>query len=142
MLSIVSDVLDLSKIESGTVQLIARPFALREAIESAMDVLASKCLSKGVELQAHIDLNVPYEITADSKRLTQVIFNLLSNSIKFTMQGEITLGVSVERDEPSEQQDDDHNYLLHFSCTDSGLGIPKELQSQLFKPFSQVCCPH
>ena len=161
MLTIINDILDLSKIEAGRVELQQHTFTIRQCVESAVDVIASKAHAKGLELVTDVKLDVPHTICADNKRLTQILFNLLSNAVKFTQQGDVVVTVKV--DKRGSQTPNSHarrlslsqltssvppasaslpagseHYLLHFSVEDSGIGIPTEAQSRLFKPFSQV----
>ena len=165
MLTIINDILDLSKIEAGRVELQQTSFSIRQCVESAVDVIASKAHAKGLELVTDVKLDVPHSICADYKRLTQILFNLLSNAVKFTQQGDVVVTVEVDKrgsqtpnmterrlsisltdrqlvaSVPSASASlplGSEYYLLHFSVQDSGIGIPTETQSRLFKPFSQV----
>ena len=94
LLTIINDVLDFSKIEAGRVELEAAPFALRETVEAALDILAPSAVDKGIELLYSIDDDVPNTLVGDAGRLRQVVLNLLSNAVKFTEQGEVVLSVS------------------------------------------------
>jgi len=162
MLTIINDILDLSKIEAGKVGLEPSSFSVRQCVESAVDVIASKAQAKGLEVIISVEPDVPYIITQDYKRLTQILFNLLSNAVKFTEDGHVLVSVSVEqREEPllrpdesdaaihdgsqsngstpqQQQQQADSQYVLHFSVQDSGMGISPQAQLLLFQHFSQV----
>ena len=140
MLTIINDILDLSKIETGNIEISTAPFALRECVDSAIDVVAAKAYSKGLEVQNLVDVDVPYLVQSDSKRLTQVLFNLLSNATKFTSRGDLTVQVQVQESKEltAELPSFDRSYVLHFSVRDTGIGIPANVQDRLFKPFSQV----
>lgn len=142
MLTIINDILDLSKIEAGRVQMINTTFEVRECMESSLDVVAQKAHSRGLEIQYFADLDVPFVINSDFKRLSQCLFNLLTNSIKFTLRGEISLTVHKESGLPLSDRlqstsSGELPFVLRFCVTDSGVGIPEELQPLLFQPFSR-----
>ena len=134
MLTIINDILDVSKIEAGHLELCTSEFPIRDCVESAIDVVAAKAYNKGLEVQYKADLDVPYTIHSDYKRLTQILFNLLSNAIKFTSQGDVTVEVRIVA-ETSVVND---SHMLEFSVRDTGIGVSAEAQNRLFKPFSQV----
>ncbi len=134
LLTIINDILDFSKIEAGRMELENQPFNVRECVESAIDLLATRAANKGLELAYMVDQAVPMSIVGDVTRLRQVLVNLLSNGIKFTDQGEVMVSVTVE-EEPGEQ---DQVCELHFSVRDTGIGIPAERMDRLFRSFSQV----
>ena len=134
MLTIINDILDLSKIEAGHLELCTSEFPVRDCVESAIDVVAAKADSKGLEVQYQANLDVPYTIQSDYKRLTQILFNLLSNAIKFTSQGDVTVEVRIVAETPVVND----SYMLEFSVRDTGMGISAEAQNRLFQPFSQV----
>ncbi|MCP4542639.1 MAG: response regulator, partial [Chloroflexi bacterium] len=126
LLTIINDILDFSKIEAGRMELESRPFDLRECIESALDLLASKAAEKELELVYLMDTEVPAAIIGDVTRLRQVLINLLGNAVKFTEEGEVLVSVGV------------NDGRLHFSVIDTGIGIPPDRMDRLFKSFSQV----
>jgi signal transduction histidine kinase len=129
LLYIINDILDLSKIESGNLELESIPFALSDVVDQAMDLLAPIAFSKGLEISAWIDPRIPPAVVGDITRVRQVLLNLLNNSIKFTSRGEIHLQV-----EPSGDVDN----IIHFCVEDTGVGIPPEKLDRLFRSFSQV----
>lgn len=131
LLVIINDILDFSKIESEKLVLEMQPFDLRECIEDSMDLISTKVAEQDIELFYNIDDNTPYAIRGDVTRLRQVLTNLLSNAVKFTNKGEVEISVTSE-------QLDFKEYLLKFNVKDTGMGIPKDKQDKLFKPFSQV----
>ena len=131
LLVVINDILDFSKIEAGKVDLELDDFDLRESVEATLKVLALKADAKGLELLCEIAPEVPYFVRGDSNRLRQVIVNLVSNAIKFTDKGEVALNVHID----SEDADD---RILHFTVSDSGIGIPAEKQKVIFQPFSQA----
>ncbi|MCB9077722.1 MAG: response regulator [Anaerolineaceae bacterium] len=151
LLTIINDILDFSKIEAGKIELENRPFDLRECLEGALDLLATKAMEKGLDLAYHIDINTPEIIAGDVTRLRQILINLLSNAVKFTPSGEIVISVEarpVEPDlmleksppalPPSEPDAPPPVFELHFAVRDTGIGIPESRMHRLFQAFSQV----
>ena len=126
---IINDILDLSKIESGKLELESMPFVLRDVVDQVMDLLAPIAFGKRLEISAWIDPRIATIVVGDITRIRQVLLNLLNNAIKFTSSGEIYLWV-----EPSMDVDN----LVHFCVEDTGLGIPAEKLDRLFRSFSQV----
>ncbi|TGK02930.1 response regulator [Leptospira langatensis] len=131
LLSIINDILDYSKIESGTLSLEIREFSILEIIEEVLDLFRSRAAQKQIDLVHYLDPNVPEQIAGDSLRLKQILINLIGNSVKFTDQGEIFLSAEVAKQEGS-------LYTILFSVRDTGIGIPKEKQAELFQPFYQA----
>ena len=134
LLTIINDILDFSKIEAGRMEMEQQPFDLRECLESALDLVTPKATDKRIDLAYIIEQNVPHFIISDSTRLRQILLNLLSNSIKFTDEGEVVLSVTAEQ----LHQTDHEAYQLHFSIRDTGIGIPADRMDRLFRSFSQV----
>ncbi len=133
LLTIINDILDFSKIEAGRMELEDQPFDLRECVEGALDLLASKAAEKGLNLACLVDDQPPAAIIGDMTRLRQVLVNLLSNAVKFTEQGEVVVSVTSHP-----LRDDESRYELHFAVKDTGIGIPPERMDRLFQSFSQV----
>lgn len=131
LLGLINDILDLSKIEAGQLEIESAEFNLRELVETTSVSLATKAHKKGIELLCHIKPDVPGYITGDSIRLRQILTNLVGNSIKFTEKGEIVVNVDVEERKDGE-------VVLHFSVSDTGIGIPKKKQKEIFESFRQV----
>jgi signal transduction histidine kinase/CheY-like chemotaxis protein len=129
LLAIINDVLDFSKIESGSMELDEQDFDLRDCVEGVLDLFAEKAAQ--IDLVYQVDHNVPPQIVADPLRLRQILINLVSNAIKFTNKGEVFVGVKVDEQEADELQ-------LLFSIRDTGIGIPADKLNKLFKAFSQV----
>ncbi|HSD57931.1 MAG TPA: ATP-binding protein, partial [Methanotrichaceae archaeon] len=130
LLTIINDILDFSKMESDKVVLEEYQFNLRQCVEEALDLVALRAFEKGLNLAYTIDKNVPDTIIGDPTRLRQILGNLLSNGVKFTDEGEVTLSVSA--------QELDGTNEIHFAVQDTGIGIPQDLMDQLFKPFRQM----
>ena len=137
LLTIINDVLDFSKIEAGRVELEARPFILREAVEAALDILAPAAAEKGLELVYTIDDDLPVTLVGDQGRLRQMILNLLSNAVKFTAAGEVAVtvaGTQVER----RGRRGLGRWEIRIDVRDTGVGIPADAMGKLFQSFSQV----
>lgn len=132
LLSIINDILDLSKIESGKIILELRPFDIHNLLREIVDLYTVRAEQKGLRMVYAIDQQVPRMIVGDSLRLQQVISNLLGNAIKFTPEGgTITLSAM-------HLQSYGERVYLQFCVEDTGVGIPKEAQEKIFKPFSQA----
>jgi PAS domain S-box-containing protein len=134
LLSIINEILDFSKIESGRMELENQPFELTQCVEEVVDIFAAQAAAKNIELAYCIDAAVPPCILGDITRLRQVLVNLTNNAIKFTPKGFIALEVRLA----TPGQPGDGPFLLDFSVSDTGIGIPADRQHLLFKPFSQV----
>jgi signal transduction histidine kinase/ActR/RegA family two-component response regulator len=132
LLVIVNDILDLAKIEAGKLELDPVELDLHEAVGNTMKTLAVAAERKGIRLTSHITADVPALAVFDPTRLRQVLVNLLHNAIKFTAAGTVALRVEVDPvGEPN-------GVLLHFTVTDTGLGIPEDKQAAIFEAFTQA----
>jgi len=131
LLTIINDILDFSKIEAGRMELEEQPFDLRECIESALDLVATRSSEKGLELAYFVNPESPAVIAGDVTRVRQILINLLNNAVKFTEQGEIVLSVESRKHEQNQHE-------MHFAVRDTGIGIPPERMDRLFQSFSQV----
>jgi signal transduction histidine kinase/CheY-like chemotaxis protein len=131
LLSVINDILDFSKIEAGKAELDIRPFNLRDALEGVMRTLALRADEKGLELLCELAPETPEIVRGDSSRIGQVILNLVGNAIKFTHEGEVGLKVEVE----SRQEND---RILHFTVSDTGIGIPPQKHGLIFDAFAQA----
>ena len=131
LLTLINDILDLSKVESGRVELESTTMDLREVIDRAMDVVEQRAKNKGLTLGKTIGPEVPVYLTGDPNRLRQVMINLLGNSIKFTEHG--ALHVTVAQD-----PDDACPGSLRFAVSDTGIGIPEDKVSAVFESFTQA----
>ncbi len=134
LLTIINDILDLSKIESGRMELEQQPFEIQECVESALDLVAPTAFAKGLDLAYLIASDVPPMLISDVTRLRQILVNLLGNAVKFTDHGEVILQVSRY---PDFDLDTDHVRLL-IEVRDTGIGIPPNKRDRLFRAFSQV----
>jgi PAS domain S-box-containing protein len=131
LLTIINEVLDFSKIESGRMELEMQPFDLQESIEGALDLLAPQAANKYLEVGYWMDDSVPTMVVGDATRLRQILVNLLANAVKFTERGEVWVNVS-------RSQRTDGTPLLHFAVSDTGIGIRQSQIPQLFTAFSQL----
>jgi signal transduction histidine kinase/ligand-binding sensor domain-containing protein/DNA-binding response OmpR family regulator len=136
LLTVINDILDFSKIESGNMELEHKSFDLHECIEEVLGIFSRKAADLGLDLVYQIDPEVPAMIVGDNLRLRQVLINLVGNAIKFTNHGEIM--VSVEYAGKINQ----NQIELKFQVQDTGIGIPGDKLSLLFKAFSQVDSSH
>lgn len=128
LLTILNDILDLSKLESGKMELESIPFSIGEVLEDVEDVIRVGTNSKGLELKTYLDGSVPPCVIGDPTRLRQVLLNLAGNALKFTQQGSITLAARLGDNEDE----------WHFSVRDTGIGIAKDRQQKVFERFSQA----
>ena len=131
LLAIINDILDLSKIESGKLELEHAPFDLRAVVEAAVELMAPAAHAKGLELTYWLEPEVPERLVGDEARVRQVLLNLVGNAVKFTAEGEIAVRVSAGR-EPNGA------VRLHVSVTDTGIGIPEDGMQHLFQSFTQA----
>jgi signal transduction histidine kinase/CheY-like chemotaxis protein len=131
LLTIINDVLDFSKIEAGKFELDPIDFDLRESVEQSARTVRFLALEKSLELICHFSADVPQIVTGDPTRLRQIVTNLLSNAVKFTAAGEVKVDVHVE-------SETDDRVMLHFTISDTGIGIPEEKQSAIFSAFVQA----
>ena len=140
LLSLINDILDFSKIEAGKLEIEYQEFDLPELTESILGILASRAMENGIELCGLFLTDVPQRVIGDPSRIRQVLVNLVSNAVKFTVQGGVRLIVSVEG------RKEGRNHLgrqtvfsiVRFEVKDSGIGISKEHLNRLFHSFSQV----
>lgn len=130
LLSLVDDVLDLSKIEAGTIHLAEDPLDIYHLLEEVISVMKVKADKKALKIELLQDENIPRHLIGDAFRLKQVLFNLMSNAIKFTDAGEVSLQVKL-------LLESDDLVKLFFSVKDTGIGIPISEQQRVFQSFSQ-----
>ena len=135
MLAILNDILDLSKIEAGRVELHAVHFSLRECVGHAVRTFQPLAQQKNLLLRAEIAGDVPDGVAGDPNRVRQVLLNLIGNALKFTERGEVAIRVSLAHREPSAAH-------IVFAVSDTGPGIPPEKQQLIFEPFRQANILH
>jgi signal transduction histidine kinase/ligand-binding sensor domain-containing protein/DNA-binding NarL/FixJ family response regulator len=132
LLSVIKDILDFSKVEAGRLDLDPVEFNLRENLDEMVRSTVFRAEQKGLRLICDVGTDVPENVTADPLRLGQIILNLLGNAIKFTERGEIVLRVVQQAAFEAEY------CFLHFTISDTGIGIPREKLKSIFEAFSQV----
>jgi two-component system sensor histidine kinase/response regulator len=131
LLNLINDILDLSKVEAGRLELESVGFDLNEIIDKTIDILAMRANEKGLELACHVNRNVPCHLVGDPTRLAQILINLIGNAIKFTDKGSIVVRVT---------NDPDQNVAgaVRFSVSDTGIGIPSDQLVSIFDTFTQA----
>ncbi len=131
LLSLLNDILDLSKVEAGKLELETIPVALPQLISDAVKLLSVSASGKKVELVCHLAPNLPTTIHADPCRLRQIIVNLVGNAIKFTDTGEVVVACELD-------VEGNHQHHLHLTVTDTGPGIPADKHAAIFQSFQQT----
>jgi PAS domain S-box-containing protein len=142
LLGLISDILDLSKIESGTMELNPQEFILPEFLEGIADIFEIRANEKGLSFHFEVLTPLPYYVYSDEKKLRQILFNLLSNSLKFTEKGGLALkageiqdsGITLDPGNPEQ-------VTIQFQVEDTGIGIELKRQDEVFQPFTQVSGP-
>lgn len=131
LVSIINDILDFTKMESGKMELEEHPFELKSCVQEVFGLFSAEANKKNLELMYFIDSHIPPMVYGDMGRLRQVLMNLVSNAVKFTNQGGVYLVISqVERE--------NETLTLEFNVKDTGIGISEDKLDRLFKPFSQL----
>ncbi|BBD08064.1 response regulator [Desulfovibrio ferrophilus] len=131
LLTVINDILDLSRLEAGRLELSDTPFSLIDSLETVINTFKIQADSQGIDLRYELDPGLPKRISGDETRLRQVLFNLVGNAIKFTPSGEIILKAFLY-EEQSEV------LTLGFTVSDTGIGIPKDRLEDIFREFVQV----
>jgi len=131
LLAIINDILDFSKIESGKLDLEVFDFDLHSMVDDIMELFSFRAQAKDLRLSRFVNPRVPSLLRGDPGRIRQILVNLLGNAVKFTSAGEVVLRVKVK--EKSAKK-----VTLHFSISDTGIGIPEQKRSCLFQSFSQI----
>ena len=131
LLGLLSDVLDLSKIEAGRLAIEPEEFSLREVLEGVLGLVAVRAHEKGLEIYLHLDPGVPRFLRGDALRVRQIALNLLGNAVKFTSEGEVSVGVSLLRETAETVE-------VEIAVRDTGPGIPKDQIEVIFGAFRQA----
>ena len=131
LLSIINDILDISKIEAGKLSLEETTFSIEQGLAKAVQLISDKAASKQLRLSQKIDPALPLALRGDPLRIQQVLVNFLSNAVKFTEQGEIELSVAL-------QEDEGETLLVRYAVRDTGIGLSDEMKTRLFKAFEQA----
>lgn len=131
LLGIINDILDFSKIEAGKLIIENTEFDLEQVLETVSNLISQRALEKGLEFSIHICKDVPFNLTGDPLRISQILTNYCSNALKFTETGDIIITVDIE-----EKYED--TIKIRFSVKDSGIGLTQEQQSKMFESFTQA----
>jgi PAS domain S-box-containing protein len=131
LLTLINDLLDLSKIEAGKLELEEIPFSLGDTIGDTIRTMGVRAAEKGLELSSIIDPGVPDAVVGDPGRIRQILFNLIGNAVKFTHVGRVQVAVRADEVAPE-------GALLHFTVSDTGIGIPEDVRETIFESFAQA----
>jgi two-component system CheB/CheR fusion protein len=131
LLDIINDILDISKIEAGKIELVNEPFRIDHLIQDLHALLELRAREKNLKLSVNVREKVPQVINSDAKRLKQILLNLLGNAIKFTSQGEVSLEIAYVRDK-------ENRHRIRFDVADTGIGLAEDQINKLFRPFVQA----
>jgi signal transduction histidine kinase/CheY-like chemotaxis protein len=132
LLRIINDILDFSKIESGKILLTDSDFSVRDIVDQVISTLNPKAAEKSILLDFVIDRNIPKILFGDFTRISQILYNLTGNAIKFTSSGSVVIKVNFD------SITEENKARIYFSVTDTGLGLSKDQQEKLFQPFTQL----
>ena len=130
LLSIINDILDISKIESGKMEIIPVEYDFSSMVHDTVNMISIKAKAKSLEVYTEVDVNLPSRLIGDDIRIRQILTNLLNNAVKYTEKGSITLAVSGEMN--------GEEILLHFEVRDTGIGIKKEDIPKLYEHFTRI----
>lgn len=131
LLTIIDDILDLSRIEAGQLILEDNKFILTDEVDAVLDLLKMKARGKGIKLYTSYESGIPNAYIGDQSRLKQILINLTNNAIKYTKEGSVTIKINIEKI-------DKDRATLKFNIIDTGIGISKQGQEKLFLAFSQI----
>jgi signal transduction histidine kinase/CheY-like chemotaxis protein len=130
LLKIMNDILDITQVEAGRLELTSVDFEIEEVVSRALGIWAHRAAQKGLELTASIDPEVPAKLRGDPGRLAQILLNLVGNAVKFTEKGSVRVSISLERTT-------DTQVVIRGAVTDTGPGIPEPLRQKIFDAFSK-----
>ncbi|MDH5726901.1 MAG: ATP-binding protein, partial [Nitrospira sp.] len=131
LLNLINDILDLSKVEAGHLELEAIEFDLSEVVDKAIDILAMRANEKSLELTSHVNSDVPCRLIGDPTRLTQILINLIGNALKFTETGAVEVSVTLDPNQHGAS-------AIRFSVSDTGIGISSDKLGLIFDSFTQA----
>jgi PAS domain S-box-containing protein len=133
LLTLIDDILDLSKVEAEKMEIVEMAFQPSDILRSVAGLLKVQAMKNNLELDFFVEADVPDFLYGDAARIRQVLFNLAGNAVKFSEQGEVRIHMSTEQG-----KDEENSILLHCFVSDTGIGIPQEKLEYIFEPFSQV----
>ncbi len=131
LLSLINDILDFSKIEEGKMEIIPTQYELSSLINDLVNMIRPRAEKKGLMLEVNVDENTPHLLYGDEIRIKQVALNILTNAVKYTNEGKVTLSIGYEKT-------DDEHIDLKFDIDDTGIGMKEEEMDKLFSPFSRM----
>ncbi len=131
LLSIINDILDLSKVEAGKMELVEDEYYVQDLIQETVNLVQMAAEQKGLQVKVTVAEDIPYKLYGDVGRIRQILINIINNSIKFTREGFVSLEVSAHAS-------DDENVKLQFVIRDTGIGIKKEDMAVIFESFRQI----
>ncbi len=131
LLELINDILDLSKVESGKIELDYADYSLQKSIKEAIGMVMTRALEKHLSIEYHVATEIPGILHFDQLRVKQILLNLLSNAVKFTAMGAVTVRISL-------LEQFDNQYLIDLAVQDSGIGIPEDKFDKIFETFSQA----
>lgn len=131
LLNLLNNILETAKLESGRVILEYRNFPVRSVLGDTRQLVARDAIAKGLDIMGSCDEKIPEFVCGDELRLRQVLLNLAFNAVKFTHAGKIEINAELKRENEKE-------VVLRFCVNDTGIGIPKDVQSKIFQPFQQA----
>ena len=131
LLGIVNDILDFSKIEAGKMDILPVQYHIGSTINDLVNLVAAKISDKGLELEINVDETLPVQLIGDEIRIKQCVTNILTNAVKYTEKGTVTLNIGYRKT-------DDKNIMLRFQVVDTGIGIKEEDLDKLFSPFERI----
>ncbi len=131
LLSIINDILDLSKVEAGKMELVEDDYYVQDMVQETVNLIQMPAQKKGLQIKVNVDEDIPHKLYGDEGRIRQILINILNNAIKFTREGYVSLDVSAK-------YVDDKNINLQFVICDTGIGIKKENLDAIFESFKQL----
>ncbi len=131
LLSIINDILDLTKIEEGRMEILPAQYDLSSLVNDLSNMTQQRADNKGLRFEVHLDESIPCRLVGDEIRLRQCVLNILTNAVKYTEKGSVTLNVSYEKT-------GENSIALRFSVSDTGIGMKEEDMSRLFAPFARI----
>jgi len=140
---LLSDILDLSKVESGVLRIRERSFPVSELVDAVLELFTAKATEKGISLESHVDAKLPDYLLGDEMRIRQVLFNLVGNAVKFTERGSVKLSLvraPVNKHDMADLRElhSGSELPVRISVVDTGVGLTQEQLDKLFEPFYQV----
>ena len=135
--TLITDILDVSRLEAGQIEVKQTPFALRDSMEDISSHFTQVARNSGLAFSLNVDPSVPVILNGDHARMRQILMNIIGNAVKFTEQGSVEVAVNCALGETT-LEDNLRKIRLFFTVTDTGIGIPSSRVTELFKPFSQL----